>query len=72
MALDESQEGDEVFNEDGLTFVIDRPLFEIAKPIRVDFTMTHKGGEFAICSTILENTCSLAEDIDSCQCSCSI
>ena len=72
MALDESQESDEVFDEDGLTFVIDRALLQIAKPIRVDFAMTHKGAEFAISSAILENTCSLAKDIHSCQSSCSI
>jgi iron-sulfur cluster assembly protein len=72
MALDESQESDEVFDEDGLTFVIDRQLFEIARPIRVDFTTTDTGAEFAISSTILENTCSLAKDIYSCQSSCRI
>ena len=72
MALDESQESDEVFDEHGLSFVVDRQLFEMAKPIRIDFTMTYKGGEFAIYSSILENTCSLAEDIHSCQSSCSI
>jgi Fe-S cluster assembly iron-binding protein IscA len=72
MALDESQEDDEIFDKDGLTFLIDRPLFAIAKPIRVDFTVTHQGGEFAISSAILENTCALAKDIHSCQSSCSI
>jgi iron-sulfur cluster assembly protein len=72
MALDESQESDEVFHEDGLTFVIDRQLFEIARPIRIDFTTTDTGAEFAVSSTILENTCSLAKDIYSCQSSCSI
>jgi iron-sulfur cluster assembly protein len=72
MALDESQKSDEVFDEDGLTFVIDRQLFEIARPIRVDFTTTDTGAEFAISSTILENTCSLAKDIYSCQSSCHI
>jgi Fe-S cluster assembly iron-binding protein IscA len=72
MALDESQESDEVFDEDGLTFVVDRKLLEIARPIRVELTTTDTGAEFAISSTILDNTCTLARDIYSCQSSCSI
>ena len=72
MALDEPQEDDEVFDNNGLTFLVDRQLFEIAKPIRVDFTTTDTGGEFTISSTILENNCSLAEDPGSCHPSCSM
>ncbi|MBN1842283.1 MAG: hypothetical protein JW883_08395 [Deltaproteobacteria bacterium] len=72
MALDEPQEDDEVFDNNGLTFLVDRQLFDIAKPIRIDFTRTDTGGEFTISSTIFENNCSLAEDPSSCHASCSM
>ncbi len=36
MALDEPKEDDEVFRDDGITYVIDRQLFERAKHIHVD------------------------------------
>lgn len=72
MALDEPRDSDEVLNDDGLTFLIDSPLFALAKPIRVDFEATEKGEEFTISSTIAENNCSIAEHPDACYASCSI
>jgi iron-sulfur cluster assembly protein len=72
MALDEPQESDEIFHNDGLTFVIDRLLFEIAKPIRIDFIMEEQNPGFIISSTLLENNCSIAEDPGSCNASCGV
>jgi len=37
MALDEPRENDEVFDSDGITYVIDKGLFDQVKPIKVDF-----------------------------------
>ena len=37
MALDESRDGDEIFNQNGLTFMIEKELLEEVKPIKVDF-----------------------------------
>ena len=48
MALDGPQGDDEVFDDDGITYVIDRQLFERVKPIRVDFITTYMGSGFSI------------------------
>ncbi len=52
MALDESKENDEVFNEKGITFVIEKKLFEEAKPISIDFVQSPMGAGFAIKSEL--------------------
>jgi len=72
MALDEPGEGDEILQEDGLTFVIEALLLEIAKPITIDLTKTDPEAEFGVSSTILENNCSLAENPRWCYASCTI
>jgi len=54
MALDESKEGDEVFKKDEITFMIDRELFEQAKPITVDYIISRMGSGFKVTSS-LEN-----------------
>jgi Fe-S cluster assembly iron-binding protein IscA len=72
MALDEQRDSDEVQNEGGLIFLIEGQLFAIAKPIRIDFETTKKGGEFTISSAIAENRCSIAEHPGACYASCSI
>ena len=48
MALDGPREGDEVFDDDGITFVINGQLFERVKPIRVDFVTADRRGGFSI------------------------
>jgi iron-sulfur cluster assembly protein len=40
MALDEPGNNDEVFEEKGTKFVIDKDIFNQAKPIHVDFVET--------------------------------
>ena len=40
MALDEPQENDQTFEEDGLTFIVDKELLERVKPITVEFIET--------------------------------
>ena len=72
MALDEPREDDEILEDDGLRFLMDRQLFEISKPIRIDFEETETGGAFNISSTIVQNNCSIAENPDKCYASCSL
>jgi len=48
MALDGPQGDDEVFDDDGITYVIERQLFERVKPIRVDFVSSVMGSGFSI------------------------
>jgi len=67
MALDEPQEGDVVFEEDGFSFVIDKQLYEMAKPIRIDSETVDAKEVLSISCILAENTCSIAEDPDSCQ-----
>ncbi|HDZ91610.1 MAG: Fe-S cluster assembly protein HesB [Deltaproteobacteria bacterium] len=52
MALDESRETDEVFDEKGITYVIDKPLFESIKPITVDYVNSPMGAGFNIASSM--------------------
>ncbi len=52
MALDEAKEDDEVFEVNGITYVIDRQLLELAKPICVDFAQTDTGTGFSITSSL--------------------
>jgi len=71
MALDEPGDGDKTLQHDGLTFVIEAALLEIAQPIKIDLT-TDKQAEFVVSSSILENNCSLAENPSLCYASCPI
>lgn len=52
MALDEPLETDEVIENNGLTFLIDKVLLEEAKPIQVDFITTPNGAGFKLSSPI--------------------
>jgi Fe-S cluster assembly iron-binding protein IscA len=50
MALDEPLVSDEVIEEKGITFLIDKVLLEEAKPINVDFITTPSGTGFKLSS----------------------
>lgn len=52
MALDEPQDNDEVIQDNGLTFLIDRDLYEEAKPIAVDFITSAMGSGFRLTSSL--------------------
>jgi len=52
MALDESRDGDEIFNQNGLTFMIEKALLEEVKPIKVDFVETPRGAGYSIVSNL--------------------
>jgi iron-sulfur cluster assembly protein len=57
MALDESRDGDEIFNQNGLTFMIEKELLEEVKPIKVDFVETPRGAGYAISSSLKKADC---------------
>jgi Fe-S cluster assembly iron-binding protein IscA len=48
MALDEPKEDDEVVNNNGITYVINKALLEKVKPVSVDFVETAMGSGFSI------------------------
>jgi iron-sulfur cluster assembly protein len=52
MALDEPGNNDEVFEEKGTKFVIDKDIFNQAKPINVDFVETPQGSGFRLTSSL--------------------
>jgi Fe-S cluster assembly iron-binding protein IscA len=52
MALDESKEDDELFKKDEITFMINKDLFESAKPITVDYITTRMGSGFKLTSSL--------------------
>ena len=52
MALDEPKENDEIIKENGVTYLIDKQLFEEAKPINVDFVESAFGSGFSISSKL--------------------
>jgi iron-sulfur cluster assembly protein len=52
MALDEPKAEDEIFDEKGTKFIIDKDLFIQAKPINVDFITTPNGSGFKLSSSL--------------------
>ena len=50
MALDEPGNYDEIFDEKGTKFVIDKDVLNQAKPINVDFVETPQGSGFKVTS----------------------
>jgi len=52
MALDEQKEGDEVFTERSVTFLIEKTLFERVKPISIGYTHSTLGLGYTIQSEL--------------------
>jgi iron-sulfur cluster assembly protein len=52
MALDEPTKDDEVFDQQGTKFVIEKDIFDQAKPINVDFIETPQGSGFKVTSSL--------------------
>ena len=57
LALDELQEGDEVFEEKGFTFMINRELLDEVKPIKVDFIETPTGSGYYVTANLVSIGC---------------
>jgi len=52
MALDEPKDDDKVMKSNGITFLINKELFEQATPISVDFVSSAMGSGFSISSKL--------------------
>jgi len=52
MALDEPKKADEVFEEKGTKYIIDKDIYDQAKPINVDFVSTPRGSGFKLTSSL--------------------
>ncbi len=58
MALDEPKENDEIFKENGVTYLIEKDLYERVQPINVDFIDSAMGSGFSITSAMSKgNAC---------------
>jgi len=55
LALDESGNDDTLFIEQGITFMVNKDLFERVKPIKIDFVDTTMGSGFHISSSLQED-----------------
>lgn len=74
MALDEPREEDEVLTEKGVTFLIEKTLFERVKPINIDYIHSARGSGFMMKSNLVnsakdvdiscENICRSCEDVN--------
>ena len=63
MALDEPKDNDEIIKDNGVTYLVEKGLYEQAKPINVDFVDAAMGPGFSITSRMSNG--------DSCGSSCS-
>jgi len=52
MALDEPHDDDQIFNEKGVTFIMNKGLFDEVKPISIDFVKSAMGAGFMIKSEL--------------------
>ena len=50
MVLDEPRNGDNVFDRNGITFIIAQEFFDRVKPLAVDYMASPNGSEFSISS----------------------
>jgi len=53
MALDEPRENDQVFDDRGLSYLVEKNLFDQVKPIKVDYVETPMGAGFNISSSMV-------------------
>lgn len=52
MVLDEPANQDKVFYEQGITYLMDRDLYERVKPVKVDYVSNPMGSGFFISSNL--------------------
>lgn len=55
MALDEPKEDDTIFNESGITYTINKQLYEQVKPIKVEYVDTARGSGYRISANLDKN-----------------
>jgi len=63
MALDEPKENDEVIKDNGVTYIIEKDLYEKVKPIAIDFIESEMGSGFSITSAM-----AIGSSCGSCSC----
>lgn len=56
MAFDEQKENDEVFTMKGITFLIEKELYERSKPIHIDYTESALGPGYTLKSELMKGS----------------
>jgi len=52
MALDEPKDDDELIDNNGITYLMNKQLFEQVRPVTVDFVESGHGSGFSISSSL--------------------
>ena len=52
MALDEPKDDDEIMDNNGITYLVNKQLFDQVKPVTVDFVESAYGSGFSIVSSL--------------------
>ncbi len=52
MALDEPKEDDQIFQESGVTYLIDKQLFEQVKPVKIEYVETARGAGYRVSANL--------------------
>lgn len=52
MALDEQQDNDMAFSDRDIKYIVEKELFDKAKPIRIDFEKAFMGSGFKLTSNL--------------------
>ena len=55
MALDDQKEDDEILTDRGVTFVIEKALFERVRPIRIGYTHSTLGSGYTLESELMKD-----------------
>ena len=55
MALDESNENDEIITDKDIKYIVDKTLLEKVKPITIEFIHTPRGSGFKLSSSLDAN-----------------
>jgi len=63
LVLDEPNENDQVFAQEGITYIIGKDLLERVKPVKVDYVDTPSGKGFFISSNL-----KAGKDCGTCSC----
>jgi iron-sulfur cluster assembly protein len=52
MALDEPKEDDQIFEESGFTYIINRELYEQVKPVKIEYVETARGAGYRVSANL--------------------
>jgi len=66
MALDESKENDQEFDDRGIKYVVENDLYDRVKPIKVDYVTSAMGSGFNIMSNMQAPPSSCGGSCSSC------